>query len=162
MTPRTLALLTLPAAALLLAIAACGGDDDGQDSEGGTGQITDPRTVPTATPWEVAPDPIILDPDNLTPLSGGAGVGAPDGDDDGGNGGDGGDDGDGGDTGDDGDDGSAGPPPGECGNDTYTIASGDTISGIAQKCDLATQDILDANPGIDPQGLHIGDVINLP
>lgn len=149
----------LPVAAILLAVAACGGDDD-DDTDGGTGQITDPRTVPTATPWDVPPDPIILDPDNLTPLSGGAGVGAPgDGGDDSGDGADDGGDGDGGDGGDDG---SSGPPPGECGNDTYTITAGDTISGIAAKCDLVTQDILDANPGIDPQGLHVGDVINLP
>jgi hypothetical protein len=149
----------LPAVAILLAIAACGGDDD-DETDGGTGQITDPRTVPTATPWDVAPDAIILDPDNLTPLSGGEGIGAPDDgdDDDSGDGGDGGD----GDGADGGDDGSSGPPPGECGNDTYTIAAGDTISGIAERCDLATQDILDANPGIDPAGLHIGDVINLP
>lgn len=157
MTPRRFALLALATVALLAVISACGGggdDDDGGNA--GTGQITDPRTVPTATPWTDAPDPIILDPDNLTPLSGGVGVGAPD------DGDDGGDDGDGGNDGDGGDDGDAGPPPGECGNDTYVIESGDTISGIAAKCDLATQDILDANPGIDPQTLHVGDEINLP
>lgn len=158
MTPRRLALLLVPALALALAIAACGGGGDDDGGDGATGQITDPGTVPTATPWAVAPDPIILDPDNLTPLSGGIGVGAPDD----GDGGDGGDNGDGGDGGDDSDDGDTAPPPGECGNDTYTIASGDTISGIAANCDLSTQEILDANPGIDPQGLHIGDVINLP
>lgn len=157
MTPRTVALLAVPIAAVLAVVAACGDDDGGTNGGGdGSGQLTDPRSVPTATPWPEAPDPFILDPDNLTPISGGVGVGTPTPAPDGG------DDGDGGDGGDDGGDDGSGPPPGECGNDTYTIESGDTIFGIADKCGLDPQAIIDANPGIDPAGLNIGDVINLP
>lgn len=158
MTSRKLALLTIPIAALLAVVAACGDDDNG-GSDGGTGQLTDPRSVPTATPWSEAPDPIILDPDNLTPISGGSGVGAPDGDGNGdGDGGDGdGDNGDG-----DGDGDSEGPPPGECGGDTYTIEPGDNFFLIAEKCGLDPADIEAANPGVDPGALSIGQVINLP
>lgn len=164
MTPLKLGLTALTITALLAVVAACG-DDDGGGGGGadGDGQLTDPRSVPTATPWAEAPDPIILDPDNLTPVSGGVGIGVPGGDGgDDGDAGDGGDDGDGGDNGDGGDDEPTGPPPGECGNDTYTIASGDTVFGIADKCGLEPQAILDANPGIDPGALSIGQVINLP
>lgn len=157
MTPRRLANLIVPFLVLALVIAACGGGGDDDDGGGdATGQITDPGTVPTATPWAVAPDPIILDPDNLTPLSGGVGVGAPD------DGDDGGDDGDDGDDGDGGDDGDSGPPPGECGNDTYTIEPGDNFFLIAEKCGLDPNDIVAANPDVDPSVLSIGQVINLP
>jgi hypothetical protein len=157
MTPRRLALISLPIAALLAAVAACGGDDDGGSSNGGTGRLTDPENVATATPWPSAPSPIILDPDNLTPISGGEGIGG-NGDGDGDGNGDGDGDGDGNGDGD----GEPSPVPGVCGGDTYTIEQDDTIFGIAEKCGLDPQDILDANPGIDPAGLNIGDVINLP
>ena len=157
MTPRFLAPAFVAIAALLAVAAACGGDDDDGGAGGGTGQITDPRTVPTATPWPAAPSPIILDPDNLTPISGGEGIGAPDGD---GNGDDGNGDGNG--NGDGGGDGGTAPPPGECGGPTYVIESGDTIFGIAERCGLDPDDILAANPGIDPQALGPGQEINLP
>ena len=45
---------------------------------------------------------------------------------------------------------------------TYTIQSGDTLSAIANSHSLALDDLLAANPGIDPQNLQIGQVINLP
>jgi hypothetical protein len=48
-------------------IAACGGD--GGEEERVVGQLTNPESVPTATPWSEAPAPIILGPDVLTPLA---------------------------------------------------------------------------------------------
>lgn len=159
MTPRILALLVLPIAVSLAVAAACGGDDDDSgDAVGGTGQITDPRTVPTATPWPAPPTPILLDPDNLTPVSGGGSVAPPEnGDDTDGENGD-GTDGDG-----DGTDGETdGPPPGECGGPTYTIEAGDNFFAIAEKCGLDPQAIIDANPDADPSALSVGQVINLP
>jgi len=146
MTPRRFALWITPLALLLtLVLAACGGGGDGDtDTRVGTGQLTDPRSVATATPWPESPDPIILDPDALTPLSGGIGVGGVDPVD-----GD-GDDGDG----DDGE-------PGVCG-DTYTIEAGDTLFGVAEKCNIDFDDVLAANPDVDPSTLNIGQVINLP
>lgn len=157
MKPR-LALTLVPLAVVLAVVAACGGGDDDDGSVGGgTGQITDPRSVPTATAWPEAPEPITLDPDNLTPVSGGEGVGTPDGDGDGN-----GDEPNGDGNGDNGDNGDSGPPPGECGGPTYTIEAGDTIVAIAEKCGLSSDDILAANPGVDPGALSIGQVINLP
>jgi hypothetical protein len=147
MTPHKFALLLTPAIlALALALAACGGDDDDSDSRAGTGQLTDPRNVATATPWPIAPTPMILDPDALTPLSGGAGVGGADPTTN--------DNGEG-----DGDD--AGGEPGVCG-DTYTIKAGDSIFGVALECDLDPDAVLAANPDVDPGALSVGQVINLP
>ncbi|MFQ5471605.1 MAG: LysM peptidoglycan-binding domain-containing protein [Dehalococcoidia bacterium] len=146
MTPRKFALLFAPAVLILmLALAACGGGDGDTETRVGTGQLTDPRNVATATPWPEAPEPIILDPDALTPLSGGAGVGGPD-------------VGDGGDGGGDGD---AGGEPGVCG-DTYTIEAGDSLFAIAIDCGLDPDAVLAANPDVDPGALSIGQVINLP
>jgi hypothetical protein len=54
-------------AAGLLLLAACGGGGGGGGQT--IGQPTDPRSVPTATPWSQPPDVIILDPNALTPIS---------------------------------------------------------------------------------------------
>ena len=145
MTPRKFALLLTPATVILtLALAACGGGGDDTETRAGTGQLTDPRNVATATPWPDAPDPIILDPDALTPLSGGVGVGASDPDDGNGDG-----------------DGDTGGEPGVCG-DTYTIEAGDSLFAIAIECGLDPDAVLAANPDVDPSALSIGQVINLP
>lgn len=138
MTPlyRPLALvITISAAALL---TACGGGG-GDDSSGRAGNLTDPRDVPTATPWSQSPDVVILDPNNIQPLPplGNQDADAPDG---------------------------AEATPavaGECGS-TYIVVSGDTPSGIAEKCGITTDELLNANPGLDPTGLHVGDEINIP
>jgi hypothetical protein len=45
--------------ALCLA-AACGGGSTTTNNH--TGQLTDPQTVPTATPWQKHPDVEVLDP----------------------------------------------------------------------------------------------------
>lgn len=138
MTPRfrpfaLLAVLSIAAAV----IAACGGGGDDGDSIR-PGNLTDPRDVPTATPWDQAPDVVILDPDNIAPLPP---VGGQDDDQQGSE--------------------ATPAPAGECG-ETYAVISGDTPSGIAEKCGVSTQELLDANPGIDPAGLHIGDLLNIP
>jgi LysM repeat protein len=48
------------------------------------------------------------------------------------------------------------------GRRTYTIRSGDTFSGVAERFGVSLDDLIAANPGVDPGGLHDGDVINLP
>lgn len=138
MTPRYLLFALAITISLTALLAACGGgdDDDGSDRPA---NLTDPRDVPTATPWPEAPEVVILDPNNIQPLPPVGDQGTPD------------EDGDG----------ETGGTPGECG-ETYTVVSGDTPSGIAEKCGVTTQELLDANPGLDPRGLHPGDVINMP
>ncbi len=44
----------------------------------------------------------------------------------------------------------------------YTISKGDTISGVAVRYGLRWQDVLAVNPGISPNKLRIGQVIQLP
>ncbi len=63
-TPRTARTLLLPLFALalgLLLVAACDGDGDGPPPPS---NLTDPSSVPTATPWTNPPEPIILEPDS--------------------------------------------------------------------------------------------------
>jgi LysM repeat protein len=48
------------------------------------------------------------------------------------------------------------------GRRTYTIRSGDTLSAVADRFSVTLEDLLAANPDIDPTGLVAGDVINLP
>ena len=66
MTTRGLSVPLLALALALLLATACGGDGDGARP---AGRLTDPRSVPTATPWGQAPAPIILEPGALTPIS---------------------------------------------------------------------------------------------
>lgn len=133
-------LLLLAAA---VAIAACGGGDDDDDG-GQVGNLTNPDNVPTATPWEEAPEVVILDPNNIEPLP----PDSPGGDDN---------DGDNGEP-------TVTPEPGEPGvcGETYTVEAGDTMFGIAAKCDVDSQLLIEANPDVDPGSLNIGDVIILP
>jgi LysM repeat protein len=44
----------------------------------------------------------------------------------------------------------------------YTIQKGDTISSVAYKYSLRWQDVVAVNPGISPNRLRIGQVIQLP
>jgi LysM repeat protein len=50
------------------------------------------------------------------------------------------------------------PPAGQ----TYTIQSGDTYYGIGQRFGVSMQAIKDANPGVEPTRLQVGQVINIP
>jgi LysM repeat protein len=46
---------------------------------------------------------------------------------------------------------------------TYTIAAGDTLTTIAKKFPGVTiKAILDANPGVEPTRLHVGQVLHIP
>jgi LysM repeat protein len=45
---------------------------------------------------------------------------------------------------------------------TYTVQNGDYPAKIAEKFGISLDDLLAANPGIDPTGMHIGDVIVIP
>jgi LysM repeat protein len=45
---------------------------------------------------------------------------------------------------------------------TYTVQDGDFPAKIAEKFGIAVEDLLAANPGINPTGMHIGDVIVIP
>ena len=68
MTARALPLSLLTLALALAVFAACGGEDEGERP---TGRLTDPRSVATATPWPEPPEPVILEPGALTPISDG-------------------------------------------------------------------------------------------
>ncbi len=48
------------------------------------------------------------------------------------------------------------------GGSTYTIKSGDTLADIAERFGVSLEDLLAANPGIDPSLLHTGDSVKLP
>lgn len=140
MPPRKLFLALLFLIAALAVMAACGGGDD--DDGGNTfdrGQLTDPQTVPTVTPWQQLPDPILLDPNNIQPLPPTDPNSQPA-------------------------EPTASPEPGEPGvcGETYTVVAGDTTFGIADKCGVDAQAIIDANPDIDPASLSPGDVLILP
>ena len=138
MTARALPLyLFALALALALAVfAACGGGGDGERP---TGRLTDPRSVPTATPWAEAPEPVILEPGALTPIAGDNGDGGGDGD------------------------GADGTPTasGECG-DTYKVESGDVPFTIADKCGVTVEDLLKANPEVTPTALRVGQELKIP
>lgn len=131
----TLALLLFVPA--LLALAACGGDDDDGTFE--PGNLTDPDSVPTATPWTEIPDVVILDPDNINPLSPDNPIPA--------------------------DPTSTPEPtsaePGDCG-DTYTVEAGDTFQVIGDKCGVEWQLIAEANPDVESTSLSIGQVLIMP
>lgn len=134
------AFTVLAVLAAAAALSACGDGDGGSSFR--PGQLTDPRTVPTATPWAEPPEIIILDPDALTPISGGS-PSTPDGE------------------GEDGGEAPVGGEPGVCG-DTYTVVAGDTMFGIAEKCGVDPQDLIAANPNVDPASLSIGQVLRMP
>jgi hypothetical protein len=136
MTART---ILIPLSALtfgLLLAAACGGN-------GGTEQppvrLTDPRSVPTATPWPQPPEPIILEPGALTP------IGQDGGEEDGATG----------------DGGSTPTASGECG-DVYIVEAGDAPFSIAQKCGVDVNDLLELNGIDDPTSLFVGQELKIP
>ena len=140
MTPRSTLIALFSALLALLVLVACGGGDDEEDET--QGNLTNPRSVPTAT---INPSPapvVIIDPNAIQPLPAvGTPVATP------------------------APSGAAGASPsaaaGTCGP-TYTLVSGDTFSSIAEKCGTTTQGMRDANPGVDPLSLHPGDVVNIP
>ncbi len=57
---------------------------------------------------------------------------------------------------------SAPPTPSCPGGFLYTIRSGDTLFLIAQRYNITIQELIAANPGIDPNRLQIGQVICIP
>ncbi len=48
------------------------------------------------------------------------------------------------------------------GGSTYSVKPGDTLAGIAERFGVSLEDLLAANPGINPATLHAGDPIRLP
>ena len=44
----------------------------------------------------------------------------------------------------------------------YKVASGDTLSGIAKKFHISTRSLVDANPGVEPTKLKIGQTLHIP
>jgi LysM repeat protein len=53
------------------------------------------------------------------------------------------------------------PTPAASGGE-YTIASGDTLGALAKKNGVSLKAILDANPGINPRKLHVGQKVQIP
>jgi len=131
MSARAVPLYLFALTVALAVFAACGGGDDGGRP---TGRLTDPRTVATATPWAESPEPIILEPGALTPIS------------------DGGDGGGGEET---------PTPSGECGA-TYKVLAGDAPFTIAEKCGVNVEDLLKANPEVTPTALRVGQELKIP
>jgi LysM repeat protein len=121
-------------AGLITLLAGCGGGGD--KAEGTIGQLTNPRDVPTASPWVEPPAVVEIDPNAIVPLPADVGAPTPT------------------------PTGQAGAP-GVCGP-KYTIESGDTFSSIAAKCGTTTQGMRDANPGVDPLTIRPGDIVNGP
>ncbi len=48
------------------------------------------------------------------------------------------------------------------GGNSYAIRSGDTLADVAERFGISLEDLLAANPDINPATLHVGDVIALP
>ncbi|MFQ6019840.1 MAG: LysM peptidoglycan-binding domain-containing protein [Dehalococcoidia bacterium] len=63
----------IPAVALLGIAALVGACGDGSETPTTAGPLTDPRSVPTSTPWPEAeePEPVFLEEDSVGPISGG-------------------------------------------------------------------------------------------
>lgn len=136
MIARTILIPLLALTFGLLLLAACNGGDG---EEQPPARLTDPRSVPTATPWPQPPEPIILEPGALTPISDGSG------EEEAGNGGE------------------NGSPvtPGECG-DVYIVVAGDAPFSIAEKCGVDVDDLLKLNGIDDPTSLFIGQELKIP
>jgi len=47
------------------------------------------------------------------------------------------------------------------GGSYYTVESGDTLGGIADKYGTTVEELLRLNPGVDPTGLHVGQKIRV-
>ncbi len=45
---------------------------------------------------------------------------------------------------------------------TYVVKSGDTLSQIAEKFNVALDALLEANPAVDPNGMSVGQTLNIP
>ena len=57
----------------------------------------------------------------------------------------------------------AAPPTPSCpGGFLYTIRAGDTLYLIAQRYNVTVQELIAANPGINPNNLQIGQQICIP
>ena len=44
----------------------------------------------------------------------------------------------------------------------YTIQPGDTFFSIASRFNISVDDLIEANPGVDPNNLRVGQVICIP
>ncbi|MET0017093.1 LysM peptidoglycan-binding domain-containing protein [Oscillibacter sp.] len=45
---------------------------------------------------------------------------------------------------------------------TYIIQQGDTLYKIANQYGVSVQDVITANPGVNPFNLHVGQIIRVP
>jgi LysM repeat protein len=54
------------------------------------------------------------------------------------------------------------PPAPETGTREYAIASGDTLGAIARKNGVSLKALMDANAGVNPRKLHVGQKIQIP
>ncbi len=54
------------------------------------------------------------------------------------------------------------PPPSSTSGKEYAIAKGDTLGSVAQKNHVSLKALEDANPGVNPLKLQIGQKIKIP
>ena len=131
MTVRTILLPLLALTSGLLLLAACNESDGGEQPPP---LLTDPQSVPTATPWPEPPEPIILEPGALTPISEST----------------------------DSEEGASTPTAtGECG-DVYIVEAGDVPFSIAEKCGVDVDELRELNGIDDPTSLFIGQELKIP
>lgn len=134
MSART---LFFPVALALLAaltlLVGCGNDEAEPATITPSGQLTDPRSVATAAPWEVPPEVTTLGPGATSTPDPGNGS-------NGGNG---------------------GGTPGVCGA-TYIVEPGDSPSIIAQRCGVDVDELMRINGIDDPTLLQVGQELLLP
>ena len=135
-TRKTLPAIALSSLLTLVLLAACGG---GENETGtiGSGQLTDPRSVPTATPWAKPPEAIFLEPGAIKPLGGGGQEGGQS------------------------SQGGGQTTPGQCGK-TYTVQAGDYPGLIAEKCGVDVNKLMEINGITDPTKLQVGQELKLP
>ncbi len=132
---RLVIVLTAVTLTAMAAAVACSEGGQQGVSPAPSGTLTQPKSVPTATPWAQPPEVVFLQEGTVVPLPGSSPQPQPQGQE-------------------------ATPTPGQCG-DTYTVQSGDSPFSIAQKCGVDIAELMRLNNITDPTKLQVGQVLKL-